>query len=331
MGKLAIMRRRELDQLMRALAEDQHGLLARRQLRARGVSRQAVAYRLRSPDWASLTDRVLRLVGMPPTDGQRAMGAVLDAGEDAAVSHGSAAALWGLPGFRVRPIHLSVAHKGRDRRTALAVVHRPARLPGHHLTVRSGIPVTTLARTVVDLAETEHRARVDLALNAAVRLGMGWDAVTAVVDDIGARGRPGIAIIRSLLEGHKGARPLGSGLEGRFLSIITGAGLPAPRRQVDLGSGDWVGRVDFFYDDVGVVIEVDGAWHHEGVLDVRRDKRRAAALAAAGFRVLPLSEELIKRSPGEVVRLVRQARGQPARRTPPHNDMHFVSFCGGER
>ncbi|MGQ0521105.1 MAG: DUF559 domain-containing protein [Actinomycetota bacterium] len=325
------MHSRQLDQLMRILAEEQHGLLARRQLRARGVSRQAVGYRLRSPDWESFTDRVLRLVGMPATGEQHAMGAVLDAGADAVVSHGSAAALWGLPGFRVRPTHLSVARKGRDRRTALAVVHRPMLLPDHHLTARAGIPVTTLARTVVDLAETEHRARVDLALNAAVRLGMTWDAVAAVVDEVGTRGRSGTSLVRSLLAEHRGERPLGSGLEGRFLSIITGAGLPAPRRQVDLGAGDWVGRVDFLYDDVGLVIEVDGAWHHEGVLGVRRDKRRAAALAAAGFRVLPVSEDLIRSSPGEVIRLVREARRPPAQPTAPHNDMVSVSHCGRER
>lgn len=297
---------RGLDELMRTLAARQHSLVARDQLRARRVARQAVARRLESPDWEALTARVLRLVGAPVTGGQRALAAVLDAGADAVVSHRSAAALWGLPGFELRDLHLTCTH-GRGRPTALAEVHHSRWLPAEHHTVRDAIPLTTLARTVVDLAAMERPARVELALHAAVRMGLAWSVVDDVIRELGAKGRSGIGLVRGLmLEG--GGRPLGSGLEGRLLRTLAGAGLPRPRRQVDLGAGEWVGRVDFFYDDVCLVIEVDGAWHHEEALDVRRDKRRTAALTAAGFRVLPLSEDLIRHAPDEVVRLVREAR-----------------------
>lgn len=293
--------------MMRAWAEAQHGVVGRDQLRAAGVPRQAVAQRLRSPDWEGITTRVLRLVGMPVTDEQRAMAAVLDAGPGAVVSHSSAAAVWGLPGFDLRRVRVSRTRATTDRPTALAAVHHLRSLPDHHRTRRAGIPTTTLARTVVDLAATEHRARVELALHAAVRIGMRWSAVEEVVEELGARGRAGVATVRSLLPANRGRRPLGSGLEGKVLRILAGAGLPEPRRQVDLGGDEWVGRVDFLYPDQRLVLEVDGAWCHEGALEVRRDKRRTAALAAAGYRVLPLAEDLVRNSPHEVVRLVRHA------------------------
>ena len=306
---------RALDVWMRERAGAQHGLVSRDQLRAAGVSRQAVANRLRSPDWEAATPRVLRLVGAPATDHQRALAVVLDAGGSAVASHGAAAALWDLPGFDLRTVHVSFRRGGAGRATALARVHRPTTLPESHRTTRHGIPTTTLGRTVVDLASTEHPARVEAAAHAAVRVGATWAAIGRVVDEIGGQGRPGVAALRTVLDRDRGARPLGSALEGRFLRILRAAGLPEPRRQVDVGAGEWIGRVDFLYDDVRLVIEVDGAWHHEGALEVRRDKRRAAALAAAGFRVLPLSEDLVRRAPDEVARLVTEARWRAGRPT----------------
>ena len=300
---------------MRERAFAQHGLVGRDELRAAGASRQAVANRLRSPDWEEVTRRVLRLVGTAASGRQRAMAAVLDAGGGAVVSHGAAAALWGLPGFDLGAIHVSRRRGGSGRTTPLATLHHPALLPPAHTGWRHGIPTTGLPRTVVDLAATVHPARVELAAHAAVRLGATWSALEQVLDEVGARGLPGTAAARSVIEAGRGRPPLGSGLEGRFLRLLRSAGLPEPRRQVDLGAGDWVGRVDFLYDDVRLVVEIDGGWHHEGALDVRRDKRRSAALVAAGFRVLPIAEDVVRRDPAEAVRLVSEARRRARRPT----------------
>lgn len=303
---LAGMDARTLDRRMRAVARVQHALIGRDQLRGEGITRQAVLRRLRSPDWEALTARVLRLVGSPATAEQWAMAATLDAGPGTVLSHGSAAGLWGVPGFDLRHLHVSRTRSGTRRPTALAVVHQPSSLPAHHRAVRHGIPVTTLARTVVDLAVSEHATRVERAAHAAVRMGVRWSAFEGVLAELGD-GRPGSALIGSLVAANRGRAPLGSGLEGTVLRLLASAGLPEPRRQVDLGGHEWIGRVDFLYEEQRLVIEVDGAWCHEGALEVRRDKRRTAALVAAGFRVLPLAEDLIRNAPAEVVRLVRDA------------------------
>jgi len=85
---------------------------------------------------------------------------------------------------------------------------------------------------------------------------------------------------------------------------------------VDLGRHSWVGRVDFLYDDVRLVIEVNGAWTHSTSMDVGRDQYRTARLVAAGYTVLPVSEHLVLDAPEEVVRLVRSARRRAANAAP---------------
>jgi len=132
-----------LDRLMRNLAEQQQGVVGREQLRERGVCRQAVAARLRSPDWTAVTPRVLRLAGMPANDKQRAMSAVLDSGAGAVLSHRSAAAAWGLPGFNLAELELSRQRTGANRGTTLARLHHPCHLPPHHYTIHRGLPLRT--------------------------------------------------------------------------------------------------------------------------------------------------------------------------------------------
>lgn len=295
---------RTLDRMMRAMAAGQHGLVSREQLRREGAGRQAVARRLSSPDWEPYTSRVLRLAGAPVTDRQRAMAATLDAGPGAVLSHRSAAALSGIAGFDLRVLDVSRPRAGQHRPTGLATLHQPLVLPASHRAVRNGIPVTSLARTVVDLAAREHPGRVERIAHAAVTLGLRWTALEAVLGDL--PGRPGAALIRSLVAANNGLRPLGSGLEATVLRLLRSAGLPEPRRQVDVGGETWIGRVDFLYGDERLIVEVNGP-HHEHPMQVRHDQRRTAALVAAGFRVLPLSEDLIRRRPDEVPRLVRQA------------------------
>ena len=218
---------------------------------------------------------------MPETDEQRAMAAVLDAGCGAVASNESAAALWGLPGFDLGSLELSRPRSGPNRPTVLAEVHHPLLLPADQCTVRKRIPVTTLACTVFDLAGSVHAARAERALHAALRLGLSWPTVLAHLAELGEHGRPGIALMRRLVADHVHKPALGSGLEARVLRLLKRAGLPEPRRQVDLGGRAWAGRVDFLYDDVRLVVEVNGNWHHASVLDVERDQRRTAALVAA--------------------------------------------------
>lgn len=298
---------------MRELAEAQHCVVGREQLRGLGMGRAAMARRVRSGRWEGLTTRVFRLTGSVRSAEQSAMAAVLDAGPAAVASYATAAALWDLPGFPPGQLEVSRPRCGANRPSTLAEVHHPRFLPSHHFTVRRLVPVTTLARTVFDLSGVLSEARTERALQAALRSGLRWETLAAHLDEMAARGRAGTALTRALMDRHAGKAVLGSGLEARFLRILEAAGLPEPRRQVDLGSARWAGRADFVYDDVGLVIEVNGNWSHTSPIDVVRDQQRSGRLVAAGFRVLPLPEDAILQRPEEVARLVRDARRSASR------------------
>src|SRR5690606_27410498 len=116
---------------------------------------------------------VLRLVGTPDTEAQRLMLTALDLSSDAAVSHHTAAARWGVPGFAVEPIHVTGSReRGRPGRGALGVVHQPRLLLPEHVLELDGIRTTTPARTLFDLAGVLHPGRVERALDNMLAAGL---------------------------------------------------------------------------------------------------------------------------------------------------------------
>jgi hypothetical protein len=108
--------------------------------------------------------------------------------------------------------------------------------------------------------------------------------------------------------------PPASGLEADFLTLLVAAGLELPEGQVNLGADGWIGRVDFYYRLLRLVVEVDSHLHHSAKLDVEADERRDHALRAAGFGVLRITESQLRDRPGEVVATVRAAAARTAAR-----------------
>lgn len=300
----------EVDRSMRVLAANQHGLVSRAQARDVGASCE-VLRRCTALEWESAGPGVLRLVGSVATDHQRCMAAVLSAGRGALASGITAAFLWGLPGFGPRPVHVSRPHGAKHRRSPLAIVHHSRFLPPHHGRPLEGIPVTSVARTVFDLAAWVHPARAERALdNALHRRLVVLEELRAVAIELFEQGRTGTVLIRELLEARgAGYIPVASGLEARFLALLVAAGIELPERQVDLGGEYWVGRVDFYYRRLRLVIEVDGEAFHTSKLDRELDARRDRALRAAGFEVLRIREHLLRGEPEEVLAMVRAALG----------------------
>src|SRR5690606_18651631 len=99
-----------------------------------------------------------------------------------------------------------------------------------------------------------------------------------------------------------------SELERRFLALVRNHGLPEPERQVDLGDDEWIGRVDFLFRGARIVVEVDGAEFHDGLLDRRRDEKRDARLAAAGWYVLRFRWSDVVDRPNRVAQAIRFRR-----------------------
>ena len=298
-----------IDDDIRRLAEQQHAVLARRQARALGATASALRHRIAGPDWDAPTPRVLRLVGAPQTDLQRLMVATLDT--DAVISHSSAAHLWELPGFSLGAIEVSRAQSQRHVSSQVAILHRPQRLPAEHVTERRGIPVTTLSRTLFDVAGTVHPRRLERLVDTVIaRSNSTLYALHLVYDDLGRRGRDGIAVMGALLANRPvGYRPPESGLEARFMKILADAGEPPLERQVDLGGHDWIGRVDFLDRALRIIFEIDSDAFHKSETDKAADRRRDKALKAAGYHdVVRIDENLVWYQPGATLWTVQDAR-----------------------
>jgi hypothetical protein len=189
-------------------------------------------------------------------------------------------------------------------------VHRWRPFPEHHLTVVEGIVTTRVARTLVDLAGVLHPKRTERAVDSCLGARMlSVASLHATFAELAGRGRKGVAVMRAILaERPDDYVAPESGLEVRFRAILRDAGLPDPVRQLDTGGEDgWVGRADFAYRELSLLMEVDGRAHHSAKLDLDADARRDAALRAAGWRhVERFSSEDVRFRPAEVVACVRR-------------------------
>ena len=243
---------------------------------------------------------MLRVVGSAETPHQRAMAAVLDA-SDAAVALASAVALWDVPGWRLEPVHVLTSRRPHRGSPHLGIVHSTLRLDPSHVTVVDHIPVTTPARTLLDLSLRLRAPKLeDLCDDLLRRRVMSLPSFHAVVADLPESGGPaGWAVLRRLAAARpEGYQPTGSKLERRFEEILERAGEAPFERQVDLGDDEgWIGRVDFADRRLKVVVEVQSETFHSSLSDRRRDAERFRRLRAAGWIVVEVTEDEIFRRP----------------------------------
>ncbi len=239
------------------------------------------------------------------------MAAVLASGPTAVLSHGSAAALWGI-GFQKRSIEVSV-RTCNPRMVAGVRVHRRAGLRDFDLETCAGIPVTRPACTIVDMAARLWPDGIERMVNEADRLDL-IDPDT-LRDALGAyRGQRGVARLRSVLD-RRTFRRTRSGLERRFLRLVERAALPLPLTR------EWVNdfEVDFYWPDLGLVVETDGAKYHRNPDRQTRDRRRDQAHTVAGLTQLRFTGAQIEFEAPYVIDTLRgvAARLAPARRRSP--------------
>jgi G:T-mismatch repair DNA endonuclease (very short patch repair protein) len=290
------------------LAERQHGLVTRAQVRALGGTDKMIAGRCGNGRWEPLGDQVLRLRGGSRSWRQELLAAVLDAGPRAVATGRAAGALWQIPGFSMKRPEVLVKRPS-DHRPSLGALHETRSLPDHHRSTVDGIPVVTVARLLVELAATESARRLERAVDNACAAGIvSPGALASAVAELCVRGRKGSATIRSLSDGigSTGYVPPASELEARFRDLVRHAGLPEPVRQVDAGGERWIGRVDVLFPEARLVVELDGRRWHDTRLAIESDRRRDNELVAAGWRVVRVTWRALVDDPAAVVQLVRR-------------------------
>jgi hypothetical protein len=279
---------RALDERIAGLAEGQHGVVARRQLLARGAGEEAIEVRLRAGRLHRLHRGVYAVGHRAISREARWMTAVLFAGPGAVLSHRSAAELWGMRNPSSRAIEVSTPAKSRSRGS----IHRHfATLPADEVTVERGIPVTTVPRTLFDLAAVcpadvvEHALRESEYLRLHDRLSL---------PDLLARypGRQGRRTIRECLR-RRAELPAGrarSWLELEFLPFLRRNGLPRPRLNAWLEVGGRSIQVDCLWPG-RVVVELDGFAAHGTRVAFREDRARDRRLRVAGYGVIRIAPE----------------------------------------
>lgn len=271
---------------MRGLVRDQHGVVARRQLLDLGLSRRAIEHRLARGQLHLVANGVYA-VGRPEiTRHGRRMAAVLSCGPSAMLSHGSAAALWGI-GREHRGIEISVRVASPRQQSGLRVYRRPT-LADRDVTSREGIPVIGLVQTLVDLAAALPPRAVERLVNEADRLDL-IDPPTIRRELESHRCEPGVKPLRLLLD-ERTFRLTDSELERRFLRLVEKAGLPLPQTQQHLNGF----RVDFYWPDLGLVVETDGLHYHRTPAQQARDHRRDQAHLAAGLTPLRFTHAQVR-------------------------------------
>jgi AbiEi antitoxin C-terminal domain/Protein of unknown function (DUF559) len=283
------------------LAGRQHGVVARRQLLALGYSARGIEHRL-ARGRLHVVMRGVYTVGWPAlTRERRWTAAVLACGEEAMLSHRSAAAMWGLATESPGRIDVTVRRHTELRRSGLRVHRRPA-LRREDVARREGIPVTTPCRTLIDLATELGLTAVERAVNEADKRDL-VDPETLRLYLDGNPGEPGVRILRRLLD-RRTFRLSDSDLEIFFRPIAAAAGLPPPlTKQVVNG---W--EVDFYWPDLGLVVETDGLRYHRTPSAQARDARRDRTHALAGMTPLRFTHFEIRYESAQVeAALVRAA------------------------
>jgi very-short-patch-repair endonuclease/predicted transcriptional regulator of viral defense system len=284
----------DADALVRELGAAQHWVVTYGQLRALGLGPDSIRHRVKTGRLYPV-HRGVYAVGRPALEQKgRWLAAVLACGDNALLSHRSAAALWGLaPSSVESDIEIVVQDTVLRGRPGL-LVHRRADLAAQNRREVDGVPVTDPISTLVDLASCAPERQVEKAINAADRLGL-VDSETLRATVPGLAPRPGMACIRRLA----GCDALtDTGLERKFLAIVRSANLPLPRTQA-MVSGY---RVDFYWPDLGLVVETDGWRYHRTPGEQATDQRRDQAHARSGLTTLRFSEDQVRREPRAVQR-----------------------------
>jgi Transcriptional regulator, AbiEi antitoxin/Protein of unknown function (DUF559) len=275
-----------LDAALAALASRQHGLFALDQLTNLGLSTRAAQHRAACGRLHRVYRGVYSLA--PPTLLKREcwwMAAVLAAGPGAVFSHRNAAALHGLLSNNRANVEVTVAGRMARKHPGIEI-HRSAGLTEADITVVNNIPCTTIARTLLDLADVVDRRRHERAFDQAeVEEVLDMRAI----DDQLCRNptRPAAGKVRALLEEHYiGSTPTESEIEESFLALCRRAGLPQPEVQqwLYLPDGGPPIRADFLWRKQRVVVETDGEKYHGTRQAIRRDARRDQRLTVHGFK-----------------------------------------------
>jgi very-short-patch-repair endonuclease len=296
-----------IDARVRAIAAHQRARLRRGQLMACGITAATIKRRLRS---ARLTRVHYGVYALPDTEDvplAPEAAAVLACGEGAVLSHHSAVTLWALRAGVARPVHVTIPGERGCPRPSGVIVHRSRTLAPADIRVHEGLPVTSPARALLDASGTLPDRDVERLLDEAL-FAQRIVRQTEIEDVLTRAGNhPGRARLERVASRHTRSTKTDSPPEETMFRLIRAAGLPDPVTQAPvLGY-----RLDFFWPDLRLAVEVDAYGTHGSRARFEADRRRdARLLTEKGIVVIRLTRATIEARPLEVVALLARAVGQ---------------------
>jgi very-short-patch-repair endonuclease len=290
------------------LATKQHGVVSHVQLVGLGFSEAQIKRRIVTGRLHAVHRGVYAVGHRRLTRNGRWMAAVLACGPLAFLSHFDAALLWGVRRSSLARIHVTTLtpERGRGKQTGL-VVHQPRSLHEDDRALVDGIPVTSIARTALDLSEVVNRRQLDRLIEEAERREL-FDL--ARFDELleRTRGRKGKRLLaQALIDYRPGPDWTRSDLEDEFLRQLRLAELPAP------AVNNWVAgyEVDCVWFEQRAIVELDGGGFHDTTAARQRDPQRDLALQLAGYVVMRVRDTRLERDPAGVMDDVRRMLSRP--------------------
>jgi very-short-patch-repair endonuclease len=288
-----------IDVRIRDLAERQHSLVSLAQLLFFGLSARAVRDRVATGRLTRIHRGVYAVGHGRLTLRGHWMAAVLAYGQDAVLSHRSGGALHGVRPDN-RPMS-DVTVPGRSARSRSRIdVHASTTLTAADVTTIDSIPCTSLARTLLDLAEVVNRRDLERAINQAEVLRIfDLRAVEEVLSR--AAGRCGAGVLKSVLAEYGGPTLTDRELEERFLALCRAARLPQPEVNAWITLDDGIAyKIDFLWRRDRLAVETDGWGSHGTRQAFESDRRRDRLLSLGGWTVVRFTWRDVEREPDEV-------------------------------
>jgi hypothetical protein len=305
-----------MDDALHDLAASQHGLISRQQALRCGLTAGSWTWLTRSDDWKRVHAGVYRRVGAPQTWNQALMAGCL-AG-DGIASHRAAGVLWDLPKVEPR-LEITIPQCRRIELEGFEV-HRTSFLQPVDRTRRSGIPVTSLARTVIDVSLEVPRLGPVIVNHVLASRRVPLDLLFNRLKAQGTQGRSGAAGLLQVLEERRGRkRHVDSELQRRFEEIALGgyrAGLlpqPVFEYPVQLANGRWRYPDVAYPPPIMVGFEAQSYEHHSTLEAFAADVERSLELFGEGWMVVPITGVQLRDPPRLVTLMARIIAAAEAR------------------
>ncbi len=278
------------------------------------MSASAIARRVRSGRLERVHDGVYAAPQTSELPLALETAALLACGDGALLSHHSAVTLWGLRPGTARPIHVTIPGERGFCAPAGVKLHRSRILTPRDVRAHHGLPITSPARSLLDVAATLPDRDIERLLDEglfALRLLTRVEIAELLAR---AGNHPGRARLTRVANAHIDDTRTDSPPEERLLALIRAAGLPEPQPQVPILGY----RLDFYWPDLRLAVEVDSYGTHGGRARFEADRRRdARLLTEKGIVVIRFTRAAIEQRPFETIALLARAIGRHEARYDP--------------